>query len=148
MFLAQHGFDVTGVDFAHSAIHRARRRAAAAIVAVEFVVDDLTNLRDARGPFDLLLDYGTFDDLSPGGRNQYASSVSQLAAKRAIFLLWCFEWAIRWWERHIPFFAPPLAAGEAERSFNATFSIDRVARDLDWSSWPPGSATYWMSRRP
>jgi 2-polyprenyl-3-methyl-5-hydroxy-6-metoxy-1,4-benzoquinol methylase len=63
IFLAQHGFRVTAVDFASSAIAKARRRAAAANVSIEFVSDDLTHPRRLVGPFDFLVDYGTFDDL-------------------------------------------------------------------------------------
>jgi len=54
VFLAQHGFEVTGVDFAPSAIAKARRRAEAAGVEVAFVVDDLTNLQKIKGTFDFL----------------------------------------------------------------------------------------------
>lgn len=43
IFLAQCGFDVTGVDYADSAIKKARQQADATKVKVEFVVDDLTN---------------------------------------------------------------------------------------------------------
>jgi 2-polyprenyl-3-methyl-5-hydroxy-6-metoxy-1,4-benzoquinol methylase len=58
IFLAQHGFEVTALDFAPSAIAKARRKAAAAGVQVDFVIDDLTRLRNVRGEFDLLVDYG------------------------------------------------------------------------------------------
>lgn len=44
LYLAQHGFQVTGVDFASSAIAKARKKAEAARLEAEFVVDDLTNL--------------------------------------------------------------------------------------------------------
>src|SRR5512147_2591515 len=45
IYLAQHGFEVTGVDFAKAAIEKARTRAREASVQVNFIVDDLTNLR-------------------------------------------------------------------------------------------------------
>lgn len=52
IFLAQHGFEVTGMDFAAGAVALGRRRAAEAGVAVKFVEDDLTdlqhNLRDVQ----------------------------------------------------------------------------------------------------
>src|SRR5713226_2732872 len=63
IFLAQRGFDVTGIDFASSAIAKARARAQAAGVNVHFEVDDLTNLKHVPGPFELLVDYGVLDDL-------------------------------------------------------------------------------------
>ncbi len=148
IFLAQHGYRVTGVDFAGSAIARARRRAEAANVAIEFVVDDLTNLRRVVGPFDFLVDYGTFDDLDARARERYVANVVPLAGPNSAFLLWCFEWPMRWWEGLIPFFPPPLEPGEAERHFGAHFTVDRLAGGLDWSQWPPGWAAYWLRRRP
>ncbi len=69
IYLAQHGFTVAALDYAPSAIAKARRKAAKAGVAVEFVVDDLTGLRSVRGQFDLLVDYGTLDDLGATQRD-------------------------------------------------------------------------------
>lgn len=89
--LAQHGFRVTGVDFAGPAIAVARLRAAAAGVAIEFVIDDLTNLRRVVGPFDFVVDYGTFDDLDPRARERYVANVVPLAGLNSAFLLWCFD---------------------------------------------------------
>lgn len=63
IFLAQHGFEVTGVDFVSSAIVKARRKLEAAGVRVDFIVDDLTNLQKVNGTFDFLVDYGTLDDM-------------------------------------------------------------------------------------
>ena len=54
IFLAQHGFTVTGVDLAPAAIRRARAKARDAGIDVSFIVDDLTRLRHVNGPFDLL----------------------------------------------------------------------------------------------
>ena len=68
IFLAQHGFDVTALDAAPAAVAKARSKAREAGVEVDFVVDDLTHLRAVTGQFDVLVDYGTFDDLSPGNR--------------------------------------------------------------------------------
>ena len=99
IFLAQQGFDVTGVDFATSAIEKAKRRAAAAGARVQFVVDDLTNLRQVQGTFDLLVDYGALDDLRPNDRDLYVRSVLPLTHPGSHYLLWCFEWPTRWWDR-------------------------------------------------
>ena len=57
--------DVTGTDYSPAAIALGSERGAAAGVAVEWVEDDPTNLRHVRGPFDLLVDWGVYDDLSP-----------------------------------------------------------------------------------
>ncbi len=65
IYLAQRGFDVTGVDYAEAAIDKARVRAKDSGVQVNFIVDDLTNLQHVGGLFDFLVDYGTLDDLVP-----------------------------------------------------------------------------------
>ena len=101
IILAQQGFEVTGVDYASSAIAKAKRKASEAGVTVRFEVDDLTNLKKVNGTYDLLVDYGTFDDLSPRDRDKYVLNVIPLIHSGARFLLWCFEWRLRWWERFL-----------------------------------------------
>ena len=59
IFLAQHGFDVTGTDYSPAAIVLCRQRGAAAGVTVTWIEDDLTNLQHVAGPFDLLVDWGS-----------------------------------------------------------------------------------------
>jgi SAM-dependent methyltransferase len=152
IFLAQQGFDVTGLDFASSAIAKARRKAASAGVNVNFLVDDLTNLRNVRGQFDLLVDYGTLDDLGQRQRDRYVEQVLPLAAPGSSFLLWCFEWELRRWERLLttvlPFGKLALAPGETQRRFGAQFVIEHVAGESDRQGWPRGYAVYLMARRP
>jgi cyclopropane fatty-acyl-phospholipid synthase-like methyltransferase len=147
IYLAQRGFDVTGIDYARAAIAKARRRAADAGVHVTFVVNDLTHLRRTSGAFDFLVDYGTFDDLSPGDRELYMKSLVALSHVGSRFLLWCFEYCMRWWEHLIPFFPPPLAPDEAQRRFSAHFALEQIAGERHSTGWPPGWAAYLMTRR-
>src|SRR6267378_7272369 len=46
IYLAQHGWDATGIDFVPRAIKAARRKAAAAGVSPRFMVGDVTRLTD------------------------------------------------------------------------------------------------------
>jgi SAM-dependent methyltransferase len=152
IFLARHGFSVSALDFAPAAIAKARRKAAAAGVAIEFLVDDLTKLRKVRGEFDLLVDYGTLDDLSFPHRDAYVRQVVPLAGPGSHFLLWCFEWKLGLWERAftsaLPFGRLALGPGEAEQRFGKFFDVVRIAGESDLSSWPRGWAAYLMTRRP
>jgi SAM-dependent methyltransferase len=147
IFLAAHGFDVTGVDFAPAALDKARGRAAAAGVGVRFIEGDLTALPPDLGRFDLLLDYGTLDDLPPRKRASYVENVVPLAAPGAQFLLWGFEWPPRWWERAIGL--PPLVPGEVQDRFGGAFDVERVAASERLRMWRiiPGFAAYLMTRR-
>lgn len=150
VFLAQHGFTVTGVDFAPAAIRRARTKAAEAAVAVDFTVDDLTDLRGIEGPFDLLVDYGTLDDLGGRARDAYVRQVTALTRPGSRFLLWCFEWEPALWERAamavLPFGGMALAPGEVAARFGGRFEIDRVAGERGLRGWPRGWAAYLMMR--
>ena len=83
VYLTQHGFDVTGVDFIPAAIELGRAKAREAGVEVNLVVDDLTNLEHINGTFDLLVDYDTLDDLSLSHRDLYMKNVLPLNIQAA-----------------------------------------------------------------
>jgi cyclopropane fatty-acyl-phospholipid synthase-like methyltransferase len=146
IFLAQHGFNVTGVDFAAGAIELGRTRARAAGVAVNFVQDDLTGFEHISETFDLLVDYGTLDDLSLKDRELYLKNVLPLTHVGSRFLLYCFEWQPRWWE-HPFFFRMACEPGEIGRRFGPYFEIERYAEGETGSWMMPGWAVYFMVRK-
>ncbi len=147
IYLAQKGFEVTGVDFAEAAIDKAKTRALEADVQVEFIVDDLTNLRHVLGRFDFLLDYGVLDDLRLPQREPYVQNILALTHARSRYMLWGFEYPMRWWERFIPFYDIPFSSGEIDQRFGPYFEIEKIAGNLDWSRFPPGYAAYLMIRK-
>jgi SAM-dependent methyltransferase len=148
IFLSQEGFEVTGVDYARSAIELGRKRAAEAGVQITFIQDDLTRLRHLKGPFDLLVDFGTLDDLNSEDRRLYVENIVPLTRAGTLFFLWCFQWPPRWWEKIYPF-PMFLEPGEVEQLLAAWFEIERLdeAEPLDLSKFQPGSATYLMTRK-
>ena len=135
MYLAQHGFESTGIDFSAIALRTARKRASAVGMdgQIRFVEGDLTasEIPGVEGPFDLLVDYGTLDDLDPAGRRAMATLISNLARPGALFLLWCF-WARR---SELPRMSlsgpsrmiPVIEPGEETALFGHHFSIERLA---------------------
>jgi SAM-dependent methyltransferase len=151
IFLARNGFDVTAVDFAPSAIAKARAKASAAGVEVDFVVDDLTRIDRVRGPYDVLVDYGAFDDLGVRDRARYVAAVVPLTRPGSQFLLWCFEFELRPLGRLatavLPFGAIALKPGEVHRWFGPYFEIERYAGESGLKTWPRGWAAYLMTRR-
>jgi len=147
IYLAQKGFEVTGVDFAEAAIEKAKSRAKDAGVQVDFIVDDLTNLRHVSDTFDFLLDYGVLDDLRLPQREPYVQNMLPLTHSGSRYLLWGFEYPMRWWERYLPFYDIPFYSGEIEQRFGSYFEIERIARKVDWSRFPPGYAAYLMVRK-
>jgi hypothetical protein len=108
------------------------------------MVDDLTDLRHVTGPFDLLVDYGVLDDLRPKNRDLYVQNVLPLAHPDTRYLLYTWEWPLRWWERTT--FAAALEPGEVERRFGAYFEIEPLVRKTGLSGWPHGFAVYLMTR--
>lgn len=148
IFLAQHGFDVTGTDYSPAAIALCRRRGAAAGVKVAWIEDDLTHLQHVRGPFDFLVDWGVYDDLSLPDRHAYLRNVLPLTHAESQFLIYVHQWPLRWWERPWPgtFGMPPMQPGEMETDFGPHFYIEiLMARRL--SGYIAGEATYLMTRR-
>jgi len=147
IYLAQNGFEVTGVDFAEAAIEKARARAKEAGVQISFIVDDLTSLRHVSGTFDFLLDYGTLDDLRLHQRELYLRSMLTLTHSDSLYLLWGFEYSMRWWEKFVPFYDVPFYPGEIENRFGQYFEIEKFASKVDYSKWPPGYSAYLMTRK-
>ncbi len=147
IFLAQHGFEVIGVDFSQVAIEKARQSAKAAGVQIDFVVDDLTDLQHVSGTFDFLLDYGVLDDLSLRQREAYLGNLLPLTRSGSCYLLWGFEYPIRWWEKFIPFYDRPFRSGEIADRFGKYFDIVKIAGEVNRSTWPPGHAAYLMTRK-
>lgn len=134
VYLAQHGFEVVGVDFSAVALDKARAHAEAAGIAsrVRFVRGDLTapSIPGVTGPFDLLVDYGTLDDLGGEGRRLMAGTIARLARPGAAFLSWCF-FASRSELPRISFSGPSrlsgaIAPGEETALFGDTFEIRRL----------------------
>jgi SAM-dependent methyltransferase len=90
--LAEAGYTVTGVDFSRVALQKARRRATSARVSCDFVEGDLTSptLLNGTNSYDLVLDFGTLDDLPTDGRRAMADNIARLTRSGSIFLFWCF----------------------------------------------------------
>ncbi len=131
--LAEAGFDVVGVDFSPVALRKARSAAARAGLddeRVRFVEGDLTadSVPGVAGPFDLLVDYGTLDDLPAAGKRSLARHVASLARPGARFFLFAFAGD----PRDLPRFSlsgpsrsfPGLVPGEVEERFGSTFEIE------------------------
>jgi SAM-dependent methyltransferase len=92
--LAQAGFEVTGVDFSEVALRKARTAADRRGLNghLRFVHGDLTagHVPGVDGPFDLLVDYGTLDDLVGDKRRAMAAYMTSLARPGARLFLYAF----------------------------------------------------------
>ncbi len=85
IYLAEHGWKVTGVDFVAKALDKARAKAGAAGVPVDFVPADVTQLSQAGigADFGLIVDNGCLHNLSDDDRDAYVREVSAVGAPDA-----------------------------------------------------------------
>jgi SAM-dependent methyltransferase len=90
IFLAQHGWQVTAVDFVGRAMNTARQKARKAGVPVDFHRDDVTRLEGIYGPSDLVLDIGCFHSLALAEKSIYMQNLEKMLAPGGIFLLYAF----------------------------------------------------------
>lgn len=141
IYLARYGFETVGVDFSATALRKARRAASAAGLSpsqLGFVQGDLTApaIPGVEGPFDLLVDYGTLDDLKPDGRHQAARLIDSLARPGSRLFIFAFYGR----RADLPLFslsgpsrlAPELIeAGGIEELFGGTWDVERVPRKGD-----------------
>jgi SAM-dependent methyltransferase len=89
IYLAQHGWQVTGVDFTPKALDKARAKAHGAGVPVDFVHADVTHLSQAGidAKFQLIVDNGCLHGMSDGDRDLYVREITAAAAPGAHLLI-------------------------------------------------------------
>jgi len=120
VYMAAHGWEVTGVEFVPRALKEARRRAEAASVKVDFRQGDVTRLGDLSltPGYSFLFDFGCYHGLKREQRDRYAEGVTALAAPGATLLMMAFTKAL-----------PPVPSGVSEPELRERFG----AFDLAWS---------------
>jgi cyclopropane fatty-acyl-phospholipid synthase-like methyltransferase len=133
VYMATHGWDVTGIDAVPRALKEARRRAEASGVKVDFRVGDVTRLADVNlAPgYSLLFDFGCYHGLKREQRARYAEGVTALAAPGATLLMMAFTKAV-----------PPVPSGVSESELRERFA----AWDFAWSKANEEAGTPAMMR--
>ena len=112
IYLAKHGWQVTGVDYVEKPVNKARAKAGANKVTATFARADATRLSSEGigANFNLVVDNGCIHGMSAGDRDAYVREVSAVAAPGARLLLVEF----------IPgasFGVPGIEPAEVERRF-------------------------------
>jgi cyclopropane fatty-acyl-phospholipid synthase-like methyltransferase len=89
IYLAKHGWQVTGVDFVATAVGKAGAKAQANKVAVNFARADVTRLSSegVGSNFGLIVDNGCLHGMSAADRDAYVREVTAVAAGDARLLL-------------------------------------------------------------
>lgn len=131
-YLASMGFDVTGIDISPTAIDMARKAAKETGVGTTFLVDDVTTLTQVEGPFDLVVDYGTFNDLDHGSKDEYMQRVMPLTRAGTHLVLMCFD--------------RKVSRGEIEARFGRRFEVETISAK-DEAGLRRRISVYLMERR-
>jgi SAM-dependent methyltransferase len=141
IYLAQHGWKVTGVDFVPKALDKARAKAGAAGLSINFVNADVTHLSQAGigADFPLIVDNGCLHNMSDSDRDAYVREVSAVAAPDARLLIVAFLPGGRFGVRGVE-------PAEMERRFAAGWTLLSTGqeRELDQEQTP---ARYYLFQR-
>lgn len=143
LYLARHGWQVTGIDFAAPAIARAEKKAKAAgrlPGSVRFLRGDVTRLDrlPLGAPYSLILDMGCFHGVDDERRADYAAGITRFSKPGALFLLYAFE------PRMMGVRRMGLTQDDVERIFGDNFRLEKVERGATRDG--AGSAWYWLRR--
>ena len=118
IYLAQHGWRVTGIDFVPKSVEKARAKADATGVTVDFRQADATQL-SSQGigtGFDLIVDNGCLHGMSDVDRDAYVREVAAVAAANARLLLVEFT-------PGGSFGVPGIGKDEIERRFASSWTL-------------------------
>jgi cyclopropane fatty-acyl-phospholipid synthase-like methyltransferase len=90
-FMASQGIKATGVDFSSVAIEKANKRVANYSDKPEYIVGDVTDLKEIDKQFDVSFDVGCFHCLDKEGQQKYISGIQRLLNPGATLLIWALD---------------------------------------------------------
>jgi SAM-dependent methyltransferase len=92
MYLAQKGFDVTGIDISPTAIKLSQEKAEKERVTCKFMVADvLGNLNEVKDTFDFAYDWSLLHHVYPEKRINYIENVNRILNSGGHYLSVCFS---------------------------------------------------------
>ena len=87
IYLAAHGFDVTGIDISPAAIKIATEKALQQNIRCRFIIADLIgDLHEVRDRFDFAFDWEFLHHIFPDDRTTYINNVSKILNRGALYL--------------------------------------------------------------
>ncbi|HEX9299891.1 MAG TPA: class I SAM-dependent methyltransferase [Actinomycetota bacterium] len=137
-YLAEHGWEATGVDAVPAAIGRSAVKLAGTSNA-RVLLGDVTELErlDLDGPFELVLDIGCFHSIERRRRPAYVSGVASLTRRGSRLFVFAFA------RRRAPF---PLGVTPGEMATRFAPWFEPVGRIR--GTHPQGAAWYLLQRTP
>ncbi|ORV82699.1 methyltransferase type 12 [Mycobacterium interjectum] len=142
IYLAQHGWKVTGVDYVAKPLEKARAKAGAAGASVNFARADVTQLsQEGIGSgFDLIVDNGCIHNMSGSDREAYVREISAVAAPDARLYIVAFPPGGR-------FGVPGIDHAEMERRFAPGWTLLSTGDERELDDKTP-TYYYLFQRRP
>ncbi len=132
IYLAQRGWQVTGIDFASKAIELAHNKAQQASVNLQLHLGDVSRLDFLREPFDLILDIGCLHGLDRDSRACYAQHLQRLTHSGSRFLLFGFARPVFFGRYHL---APEETSALFEPAFALNSTRPALNRDREDVVW-------------
>jgi len=122
VYMTQHGWDVTAIDFVPRAIDAARAKAAAAQVTPKLILGDVTRLAElgVGDGYTLAFDLGCLHAIPQARRDAYVRGLTKLTVPKADFLIWAF------YEKPSRFINARLTQEELEQRFARDWEIVRA----------------------
>lgn len=142
IYLAQRGWKVTGVDYVEKPLEKARAKAGAADVSVDFARADVTQLSQSGigAGFQLIVDNGCIHNMSAADREAYVREVSAVAAPDARLYIVAFPPGGR-------FGVPGIDHAEMERRFAPGWTLLSTGEERELDDKTP-TYYYLFQRRP
>ncbi len=129
IYLAQQGFDITGIDISPLGISKAQIRAEKAGVSPTLLVGDVTDLAEIDGPFDLVVDNGCLHSLlNSAARQSYIQTLLRLIQPGSQYFLRCF---VKNKNLRYGLSSGLMKPGEVERYFSGEFDIKSIPVELN-----------------
>jgi SAM-dependent methyltransferase len=141
LHLANEGLDTLGIDLATRAVHRARAKAVARDLRVEFRVHDALDLQSLATTFDTFLDCALFHSLSDEGRFRYEKSLASAAHLGSRLYILCMS-------EHEPEWGGPrrVTKRELHELFGARWVVERIDESVFQTRLHEEGAHAWLLR--
>jgi len=122
IYMNQHGWQVTAIDFVPRAIAMAKAKAAAVKATPRLIVGDVTKLDqlEVGDGYTLVFDLGCLHAIPAARRGAYADGVARATTQGADFLIWAF------YRRLNLVTNPMLTADEVAQRFGSDWEIVRA----------------------
>ena len=91
IYLEQHGFSVTGIDYSKKAIEYSKKNAKKAKAKIKFLVKNVDKIETLRQKFGLIIDIGLLHHLPKNKWKKYSSKIYDLLDRDGKYMLFCFN---------------------------------------------------------